>query len=198
MPPNVTKHDQPTNPVIQDIKGRRDSITANTPAIFEVDTDEHASPYPQPWYAVRELEEVTANSAAIETSAYRHRLNPDLVRAIVWMESTHGWYDRLDPANKTIRPMNVHVERWKQLGASRKVLRDPARNIEVGALVLAALQDRISEPTPEKIATLYNQLGATKVSPYGKTVAYYMTHKPWLHKRAMEEHKRKNALLSNG
>jgi hypothetical protein len=31
------------------------------------------------------------------------------------MESTHGWYDRFDPHNKTIRPMNVHDALWRQL-----------------------------------------------------------------------------------
>jgi len=154
----------------------------NTPGVFVVEPNPDAKAYPNPWYAAHDLEEVTENRTAIEHMALRYKLDPDFVKAIVWMESTHGWYDRFDPWNKTIRPMNVHDTLWSQLGINRKTLNDHTRNIAAGVHILAAIWQRTSDPTVEKVATLYNQLGATKVNGYGKTVAYYLQHKPWLNK----------------
>jgi uncharacterized membrane protein len=39
----------------------------------------------------------------------------------------------------------------------------------------------VADPTVEKVATLYNKLGATIVDSYGKTVAYYFASRPWIH-----------------
>jgi hypothetical protein len=61
-------------------------------------------------------------------------------------------------------------------------LENPEINIAAGVHILSAIWNRTEEPTYEKVATLYNQLGATKVNGYGKTVVYYMTHKPWASK----------------
>src|SRR5579884_3682141 len=97
-------------PVLTNIKDRRESILKNTPGIFQVAPDPSAKSYANPLYARQDLEEVTGNLLSIDKEAIRYHLNPDFVRAIVWMESTHGWYDRYDPHNKTIRPMNVHAK----------------------------------------------------------------------------------------
>jgi soluble lytic murein transglycosylase-like protein len=172
----------PSGPILTDIADRRKSIMANTDGTFVVDENPDAKALPKPWYELDSLEEVTANAARIESLAYQYKLDPDFVRAIVWMESTHGWYDRFDPTNKTIRPMNVHATRWSQLGISRKDLKDPRLNIAAGVHILSAIKTRTAEPTNEKVATLYNQLGATKVNNYGKTVSFYATHKPWARK----------------
>ena len=181
---NDMANDIAAGPVLANIKDRREAIMANTPGRFVVEPNADAKPYPNPWYGANSLEEVTANRAAIERLAFRYKLDTDFVKAIVWMESTHGWYDRFDPHNKTIRPMNVHDTLWSQLGIDRKTLEDPTRNIAAGVHILAAIWDRTDNPTVEKVATLYNQLGATQVNGYGKTVAYYMTHKPWLGTRS--------------
>jgi soluble lytic murein transglycosylase-like protein len=133
-----------------------------------------------PWYAARGAEETTENLINIDRAALRYDLDPDFVRAIVWMESTHGWYDRVDPKNKTIRPMNVHAKLWEQLGISRTDLDNPQLNIEAGVYILAQIWQRTEDPTCEKVATLYNQLGATAVNQYGKTIVGYMNQRPWV------------------
>lgn len=169
-------------PVLTSIKDRRNSIMANTPGIFIVDDSAVAPPYKEAIYAIQRFEEVTKNDQLIQGAAIHEGLDPDFVRAIVWMETTHGYYDRLDPYNKTIRPMNVHNKLWRDLGISNDPLKDPTMNIAAGARILAAIWERTQNPTPEKVATLYNQLGATSVNTYGRTVAHYMKFKPWYHK----------------
>ena len=47
-----------------------------------------------------------ANKDVIEREAKKIGVDPDLVKAIVYLETTHGWYDKFVPfgLNKTIRP----------------------------------------------------------------------------------------------
>jgi soluble lytic murein transglycosylase-like protein len=168
-----------TPPLLTSIKDRRDSILKNTPGTFHVNPDDTVRAYPSPRYARPEFEETTLNWLTIQQMARRYNLDPDFVSAIVWIESTHGWYDRYDPRNKTIRPMNVHARLWEQLGVTRRDLEDPQINIAAGVHILAAIWERTDEPTYEKVATLYNQLGASRVNGYGKTVVHYMVQKPW-------------------
>ena len=169
-------------PILASIKDRRESIMANTPATFIVDDSPSATPYKEAFYSVKGFEEVNKNARLIEQFAYHEDLDPDFVKAIVWMETTHGYYDRVDPWNKTLRPMNVHDTLWSGLGVSRVALKNRAMNIAAGARILAAIWERTKDPNPEKVATLYNQLSATKVNDYGRTVAHYMEQRPWLHK----------------
>jgi hypothetical protein len=166
-------------PVLVNIRDRRESIMANTPGVFVVEPNPGAMAHPNPIYAIGFLEEVTINRSVIDALAGRYDLDPDFVRAIVWIESTHGWYDRFTFRNHTLRPMNVHDTLWSQLGVDRKALTDRKLNIAAGVHILAAIWERTLDPTVEKVATLYNQLGATQVNNYGKTVAQYMVHKPW-------------------
>src|SRR5207247_3205556 len=138
-----------------------------------------ATPYADPWYASAASEEVTANDAYIEDYARRQSVDPDFVRAIVWMESTHGWLDRLSPEPKSLRPMNVHVSFWQDLGVSRVQLEDRETNVAVGTYLIGQLWSRIDAATPAKVATLYNNLFADSVTGYGKTVALYYARRPW-------------------
>jgi hypothetical protein len=167
-------------PILTGIKERREAIMANTPAIFVVDPDPSAKPNAEPWYSIHRFSEVGRDAQLIELAAFREGLDPDFVKAIVWMETTHGYYDRVDPWNKTIRPMNVHYKLWSELGISRDAVKNSSINVAAGTRILAAIWERTQDPTPEKVATLYNKLGATKVDGYGKAVAQYMKFKPWL------------------
>ena len=69
--------------------------------------------------------------------------------------------------------MNVHVEYWSSLGVPREGLNDAALNIHVGTLLLKRIIDRTQQPTVETVATLYNDLGADRVSAYGRSVSVY-------------------------
>lgn len=166
-------------PVLSTGEQRRAAIIGDLPGRIDVAANPDAQAYPNPVYSRPSREEVTANTKLIESAARRHGLDPDLVKAVVWMESTHGWYDELVPGNKTIRPMNVHSAFWSDL-VSRESLADPATNIEAGVRILAGISDRVADPTPEKILSLYNNLRTDQITGYGLTAATYYRDKPWL------------------
>ena len=135
----------------------------------------------KPWYANDEFSEVKVNEAIINKQAKEAGVNSDLVKAIVHLETTHGYYDAYVPLdiNKTIRPMNIHTEFWKNLGYSRDDLKKPKKNIEAGVKLLKRIQDRMPGASVEKIASVYNSLDARYVTDYGARIKKLMQDKPW-------------------
>ena len=160
----------------------RDAIVKGTPFKIIVRTSTTAQSYVRPWYSRKGQEGVTINEFWITNAAKVHRIDADFIRAIIWMETTHGWYDQYVPEKrrKTLLPMNVHVIYWKGLGITRKGMKKRDRNIMVGTRILKELWQRTDKPTIEKVATLYNSLRKDEVSDYGKTVAEYYRKKPWI------------------
>lgn len=157
----------------------RDAIVRNAPVKIEV-RPSNAAAYPNPWYADPEQEMVTRFDGWVRDATRGSSVDPDLVRAIIWMESTHGWYDRFSRSPSTILPMNVHASFWRDLGVSRSDLRTPELNIKTGVRLLEVLWRSVDQPSIEKVATIYNDLGREAVSGYGKTVSHYYLAKPWL------------------
>lgn len=161
----------------------RDAVAANRPIKISIAAS-NAQPDPKPFYYRPSQEEVTRFDGWIQEATRKSSIDPDLVRAIIWLETTHGWYDRYVPGEiKSIRPMNVYVNYWSGLGVSRQELQDPYTNIETGVRILEGLWKNVETPSIEKVATAYNNLAAEQVSSYGKTAAYYYQTKPWLQKR---------------
>lgn len=161
---------------------RRDLIVGSSPAAFLVSENPRAIAYPAPWYSRRSQQLVTRHSMEIELAASCHDLDPEYLRAIIWMESTHGWYDgltQLIKRPKTILPMNIYAEYWKGLGISRSDLQSARINIDTGAYLVSQLTKRIDSPNLAKVATLYNRLGLDRVSGYGMTVLHYYQSRPW-------------------
>lgn len=118
----------------------------------------------------------------IEDAAKKERVDPDLIRTIVYVETTHGWYDALAMGrNDTILPMNVSVENWgKSLGLSRSDLEKPAINIEAGTKILKGIIGNLPDKAPVSvIATLYNVLGAPQVNNYGARAQKIFQIRPW-------------------
>jgi hypothetical protein len=124
----------------------------------------------------------------LEQAALRNGLDPNFVKAIAWMEQTHGFYDegfigsgfeKIGKKNESIRPMNIHVQLWQDLGINRKSMMDIPTNIEAGAYILGQLWNKTEQPTIAKVATLYVKLGATEVNDYGRTVEKFYKTRPW-------------------
>ncbi len=128
---------------------------------------------------VQENQTVTGGEVTLEDAA------SDLVKAVMHMETTHGKYDRYADSlgiNKSILPMNIYAKNWKDLGFSRDDLRNPETNIQVGIALLKRIKKQVPDGDIKKIATLYNELGATKVSDYGARVESIYKEKPWKRK----------------
>ena len=120
-------------------------------------------------------------------------VDANLVKAIMYMETTHGYYDailELFNKNKNILPMNINVDYWGSTFGSREELKNPEKNIEAGVEIV----DRIKKLLPanasvEEIATLYNNINAKKVSEYGARVKAIYDEKPWVVKNENREKK---------
>lgn len=120
-------------------------------------------------------------------------VDANLVKAIMYMETTHGYYDailELFNKNKSILPMNINVKYWGNTFGSREELKNPEKNIEAGVEIV----DRIKKLLPanasvEGIATLYNNINAKKVSEYGARVKAIYDEKPWVVKNENREKK---------
>lgn len=128
------------------------------------------------------LSEVDKNSNFIDIAAIEKKVDAKLIRAIMFMETTHGYYDAplsFFGKNKSILPMNINVEYWGNTFGSREDLLDPFTNIRAGAEMLRRIQNNLLDYSIEKIATLYNHINATTVNNYGMRVKNIYEEKPW-------------------
>lgn len=118
----------------------------------------------------------------IDEEAARIGLDPDLIRAIMYQENARGWYDVLadlvgEPSS--VLPMNIQPDLWRELGIDQVGAHDPRTNIRAGAKLLRAIVDRVPDPTPAKIASIWNDGGRTRVSDFGARVGRTYLAKPW-------------------
>lgn len=164
--------------IINDEIERKKSIVDNTPAIFEIN-DNPTAVGSRPFYELESMSQVNKWRGLIMQIAKRYSVDYTLLIAIMYMETTHGWYDKFYPARKTVLPMNLHYHYWRKLGVTKENLNCPYYNIEFGAILLSRIKARIKNPTIAKIATLYNYLGAEKVTNYGARVARIYLTQPW-------------------
>jgi hypothetical protein len=166
---------------------RRKSIIGDTPGVFALADSPNASPT-TPWYSVHDngYYGVARNDSMIAQEARRIGVDPDLMRAIMYVEYANG-YSYGGPAQllgqaKSLYPMNIRPDRWQALVGDDGDFNDSATNIRAGALLLKRIGDRLSDPSIAKIATLYNSLAKDQVTNYGAQVARAYEEKPWTKK----------------
>lgn len=152
------------------------------PSLFYVSGNEKASGK-APWYEMPAASTVDKYGAFIDVAAFEKGVSGRLIRAIMYMEETHGYYDApLNWAgqNKSIRPMNINVDYWGDTFGTRADMQDPLTNIRAGAEMLKRIIKNLPTNSPiEKIATLYNNINATAVNDYGMRVKAIYEEKPW-------------------
>ncbi|MDY0872257.1 lysozyme family protein [Dongia rigui] len=175
-------------PVVSDSDGRAACIKANGGCRFEVKDNPDADG-DMPFYEASHSPEIAKYDAMIEAAGEEFQVDPDLIRAIMYMETTHGYYDKLRPwiggENKSILPMNVNVAYWGDFVGDRDGLADPMTNIRAGARMLRAIMNNLPKNAPvSHIASLYNSHRAESVSNYGARVARIFDEKMWRKKNA--------------
>jgi hypothetical protein len=129
------------------------------------------------------LRAVSEYGRHITESARRHGVDPDVIRAIMWVETTHGYYDaplRVLDMDKSILPMNINTSYWGDRWGSRESLRDPSKNIDAGAQMLRAISSAMPGASVAAQATVYNHVNADRISDYGKRVENVYNERPWL------------------
>lgn len=173
-------------PVLHRWQDRQRSILDDTPGKIRLEANREADSS-DPWYLVNGAgsSAVRLHDEIIRKEAARQKIDPDLIRAIIYAENARGHYfgaaraaEGLGKAD-SIFPMNINPELWRDLGFAGRNASDPGTNIEVGAKLVKRLHDRLEDPTPEAIGTLYNSLPKDRVTDYGAYIGRLMQEKPW-------------------
>lgn len=138
-----------------------------------------------PFYEAGMFSQVNTYSAIIDKIATEKGVDSRLIRAIMFMETTHGYYDAplsLIGANKSILPMNINVSYWGDTFGTREDLLKPENNIRAGAEMIFRIQANMPGEPIEKIATLYNNINAITVNDYGMRVKKIYDDQLWISK----------------
>ncbi len=163
------------------------SILDNTPAVFPV------APTPNafggaPDHAVESdgVAPIREHHALIEEEARRAGIDPDLLRAVMFVENAQGHYwGTADVAEflgiaSSVFPMNINPGLWSSLSPYGSDLYNPRNNIAAAAELLKRISDRGPDGDIAKIATLYNTLSADEVRNYGARVADVYRSRGWV------------------
>lgn len=172
-------------PIVNMEYDRRQSIIENTPAFFEIKENKNADGS-EPLIELSAFNPV-GDGALYDEMANKYGVNPDWLKAIAYMESTHGYYDGLPIVNKlntSYRPMNIKYEAWKplaeQLGFSESEVKEQTKsNVEMGALIIKRITTRVPNATLEKVASIYNFTGAEITTDYGARVKAISEGRLW-------------------
>lgn len=174
---------------------RRRSILEDSPVSFPVAANPSADGS-IPLHAIHSLgaDAVREHDLVLREEPERAGVDPDLVRAIMYVEIAQGHYFGAGPllddarrstflndlgiGSKTVLPMNVG-DMWAPLAGKDTDLLDVRQNVRAGATLLKRIVDRLPSPSVERVATLYNSLAKEKVSDYGARVANVYEAKPW-------------------
>jgi hypothetical protein len=177
---------QQTQPVPQLLmeNERRRSILDDTPSEFPVAPNPDADSG-VPSYAIPEegTKAVQKYDELIVEEARRIGVDPDLVRAVMYVENSQGWYGPFFESlgiSDSLLPMNVKPRLWGSLAPGGENLRDPKSNIAAGIQLLRRIADRVPDGDIAKIATLYNGLSKEVVQDFGARVLKVYRSKPWL------------------
>jgi hypothetical protein len=137
----------------------------------------------KPLYEIASFSKVQDYDIYIRQAANQKNISVDLIRAIMYIETTHGYYDyaaSIFGKNNSILPMNINVYFWGDAFGTRSELGLPERNVSAGGEMLRRIIKCLPDnASVEHIATIYNNLGATKVSDYGARVGEIHRLKLW-------------------
>ncbi|MFN4310174.1 MAG: peptidoglycan-binding protein [Ferrovibrio sp.] len=173
-------------PLLYRGQDRERSILQNTPGRIRIQTNPKADSK-DPWYLVNGAgrSAVMLHDDIIRREAAKQKVDPDLIRAIIYAENARGHYfgaaraaEGLGKAG-SIFPMNINPEKWRDLGFAGRNPSNPEDNIRVGVTLVKRIIDRLENPTPEAIGTLYNSLPQDRVTDYGAYIGRLLQEKPW-------------------
>lgn len=147
----------------------------------------HIDPNPQangraPFYELDIASPVNGYPKEIDKASTDHKVDPDFIRAIMYVENTHGYYDTIPATfdmNNSLRPMNINTTYWGDAWGKREALKNPSTNIDAGARLLRSIMNAMPGASIAEVATIYNNANAKKVSDYGARVWEVYKSKPW-------------------
>ncbi|MCH8096895.1 MAG: hypothetical protein IID53_07435 [Proteobacteria bacterium] len=123
------------------------------------------------------VEAVRKHDAIIVREAKRKGVDPDLVRAIMYMENADGhkfglsYLAETAGMAKSLLPMNIKPGMWAGLdGVKKEEFENPEANIRAGVTLIKRIQDRLDDPSEAKIGSIWNYTGAEKVNDKGARI----------------------------
>ncbi len=171
-------------------ESRRSAILNNWPNIRFNIRDNPQELGEAPWYRDEDIgkDAVKKHDEIIEREARAQGVEPNLVRAIMYIENADG-----NPANlnrrlekfglaQSILPMNIKPRFWAGLvGVKEEEFRKPEVNIRAAVTLIKRIQERLhdNDRTPAKIGSIYNFTGREKVSDIGARIQKAYNDKPW-------------------
>ncbi len=124
----------------------------------------------------------------IEREARAQGVEPNLVRAIMYVENADGsrfglskFAERHGFA-KTLFPMNINPRLWAGLiGVKEEEFRKPEVNIKAAVTLIKRIEERldVNDRTPAKIGSIYNFSGRENVSDVGARIQKAFDGKLW-------------------
>lgn len=175
-------------PIINKELDRRKSIIDNTRAIFKI-TEDKTIGSKAPWYenTIVAKEALNTHSETIEKTAKKHNFDANLVKAVMWAENSRGgqwgfgYILDIAGASSTIMPMNINPNLWGELlSRNKNSLEKPENNIEAATILLKRIKGRIINPTPEKIAAIWQYGGSEITNNYAAYIGRIYKEKPWI------------------
>ncbi len=171
-------------------ESRRSAILNNWPNIRFNIRDNPQELGEAPCYRDEDIgkDAVKKHDEIIEREARAQGVEPNLVRAIMYIENADG-----NPANlnrrlekfglaQSILPMNIKPRFWAGLvGVKEEEFRKPEVNIRAAVTLIKRIQERLhdNDRTPAKIGSIYNFTGREKVSDIGARIQKAYNDKPW-------------------
>lgn len=173
-------------PTLRNSRERIENILANKPAHFNIEENPNADDT-SPFHESKDagLAALASFGKLIEEEARKQDVDPNLVKAIAFSENARGHYlgaakvaEGLDLADSLL-PMNIRPDIWGKLGSGTADFTNPRTNIRAGVTLIKRIADRLDDPTPERIATLWNSTGREHVNDFGAYVGRMFRERPW-------------------
>jgi hypothetical protein len=169
-------------PVVNLEKDRVRSILNNTPAKFEIKENQKLkTPTSKETFIQNTIKQdwvgnkfVKTYEKDIDEITTKHGMDSDLVKAVMWTENARGDSGGINRLvdfigiSKTQAPMNINGKTWGQLINKKGARLDNEKdNIEASTILLKRIRDRIENPTPDKIGSIYNFTGREHTNEIG-------------------------------
>jgi peptidoglycan hydrolase-like protein with peptidoglycan-binding domain len=131
---------------------------------------------------------VSRYGAIIEREARNQGVDPNLVRAIVYVENADGNFLGINKAIEnagfasSLLPMNIQNKTWAGIGGVKSnEFKNPERNIHAGVTLIKAITDRLrpEDRTPAKIGSIWNATAAEFVNEIGARIQRTFDEKTW-------------------
>ena len=174
-------------PTVNMEAGRIQAIIEDAPARFEIRDNPDANPDYGRRRAIHALGVIAVrfNAAVIEREAEAQGVDPDLVKAILYVERAQGYHDipaELLGRSQSLHPMNIRPDPWAALTNPPADLADSETNIRTAVTLLRRIAERIDDPTPAKVASIWNFTGRELVNDFGARVQAVYDERTWAFK----------------